>query len=369
MTTIGLICEYNPFHNGHLYHIEKIKEKYPNSLLILVLNGYFLERGNISIQNKKVKTEISLIEGIDIVVELPAFFGTQSADQFANAAVTLLNSLHVEKIIFGSEENDLDKLKKIAKTEISAKDSDEVKQLLNAGLNYPTALAKILDCNFSFKPNDLLGISYLKSIYENNYNIECITIKRTNEYHDTLEDAKIISGDNIRQKIIEKQSIQFYLPTISFQNISQIDENILFNLLKYKIFDSNNLSDYLDVDEGLEYKLKKEINNSSNINELIKNCKSKRYTYNKLSRMLVHILLSITKKDASITKLTYIKILGFNKLGQKYLKSIKKELLLPTKIDYDSPIYRTEIQASLIYDIITHENNYQFELKNKPIIK
>ena len=141
MTIIGLICEYNPFHNGHLYHLKKIKEKYPDSLLILCLNGYFLERGEISIINKFAKVQIALENNIDIVIELPVLFGCQSADNFATNSIKLLDALNVDKIIFGSESNNLNLLMKIAKKQ-EMLNQTIMKQHLKQGDSYSKSLIK-----------------------------------------------------------------------------------------------------------------------------------------------------------------------------------------------------------------------------------
>ena len=125
MEIIGLIAEYNPLHNGHLYHINKIKEKYPNSLLVLVLNGYFLQRGEVSIISKYDKTLLALEYGVDIVISLPTLYGVQSADTFANTSIKLLNYLKVNKIIFGSETNDIDKLTLIANKSLELDESED----------------------------------------------------------------------------------------------------------------------------------------------------------------------------------------------------------------------------------------------------
>ena len=128
MEVIGIIAEYNPFHNGHVYHIKKIKEIYPNSLIILVLNGYFLERGEVSIESVESKTRLALNYGVDIVIELPFIFGSNSADIFSDASIELLNELGVKKIIFGSESNDVDKLKELAKMQLDNEYNDSVKK-------------------------------------------------------------------------------------------------------------------------------------------------------------------------------------------------------------------------------------------------
>ena len=366
METIGIICEYNPFHNGHLYHINKIKELYPDSLIILVLNGYFLERGEISILSKEAKTKIALANNIDIVLELPVIFGTQSADTFAKYSLKILNNFNVNKIIFGSESNNIDLIKEIANKQLNKDFDEKIKIYLDKGINYPTALAKALNINFDFTPNDLLGISYVKDIIKNNYNIEPICIKRTSDYHDKISNDYIVSATNIREKIKNNEDISKYIPINIKDFINNINYNNYFKLLKYKINTDLYLNNYLDVDEGIEYRLKEFINKSNNSEDFITYIKTKRYTYNKINRMFIHILLNFLKSDNQ--DLEYIKILGFNKKGKKYLNKIKDNLKISTNVNKDSIQYKYEIKASIIYDLINNTNTYQYELKNKPII-
>lgn len=368
MKIIGIIAEYNPFHNGHIYHLNKIKKLYPNSLIILVLNGYFLERGEISFLTKEDKTKIALENGIDIVLELPVFFGTQSADTFASISLKILNNFNVDTVIFGSECNNIETLKEIANETLNDKYNTKVKEYLKEGLNYPTSLSKAINININFNnPNDLLAISYIKTIIKNKYNITPICIKRTSTYHDKKSNNSIISASNIRNKIKEKQNIDNFLPTISKNMLKIPNFDLLFKTLKAIIIESPNLSIFLDVDEGLDSRLKKQIIKSNNIGELIKNIKTKRYTYNKVKRMLIHILLGITKGNNN--HLDYIKVLGFNNKGQEYLNKIKKDTKIPLYINKESIQYKYEITASLIYDLINNTNTYKFETSNKPIKK
>lgn len=368
MEVIGIICEYNPFHNGHLYHIQKIKSLYPNSLIILVLNGYFLERGEISILTKEDKAKIALKNNVDIVVELPFLYGTQSADQFANAAVTILNNLGVKKIIFGSESNDIRTLQKIATLQNNEEYQALVKKHLDEGLNYPTALAKALKINdFEFLPNDLLGISYIKAINNQKCDIIPETIKRTSDYKDTSSCDVIVSASNIRKKLEANESIDKYLPKGVLEKTIMINKNSYFQLLKYKINTDYNLGEYLDVDEGIEYRLKKYINISKDLEEFINNVKTKRYTYNKINRMLIHILVGLKRSDKD-TPIDYMKILGFNKNGQKYLNKIKKDLTIPITINPDSTVFKYELKAALIYDLINKTDTFIFEQSKKPVI-
>lgn len=369
MKTIGIIAEYNPFHNGHLEHIKKIKELEKDSLIILVLNGYFLQRGEISLLTKEDKTNIALNNNIDLVVELPFIYGTQSADIFALNAIKILDSLQVDEIIFGSESNNIELLDKIATIELYDQDYQILlKKYLGLGYNYPTALAKALNIKEDFNhPNDLLGISYIKAIKTINSKIIPRTIKRTSDYHDIETDEKIVSASNIREKIKNKKDISKYLPAYVIPYLKT--PKSYFRLIKYKILTDKDLSKYLTVDEGIENRLKKVAIESSSLEELIEKVKTKRYTYTKINRMLIHILIGLTKEDNFNSELSYIKVLGFNNEGKKYLNKIKKESKIPITINRESLIYDYEMKASYIYDLLTNQNTSNFEIKNKPLYK
>ena len=334
MKKIGIIAEFNPFHNGHKYLIDKIKEKYPDSILILVLGGNFTQRGDFSIIDKWKKTELSLKLGIDLVVELPFPFSTQSADYFAYGATTILNYLKVDKLIFGSESNDIKVLEKIVDAQKDDKFNTLVKLYCKSGYNYPTALSLSLEELTNEKittPNDLLGISYIKAIKENNYNIEIETIKRTNDYHEEELEKDISSATSIRKALKEGIDISNQVPKIELDYLNElhyIDD--YFNIIKYKIITEDDLSIYQTVDKEIVKKLKKEILNSNNIDEYIKRIKTKRYTYNKISRMLLHILTNFTKEKAKkYNKISYIRVLGINNTGRNILNSIKKVIEIP----------------------------------------
>ena len=212
MKAIGIICEYNPFHNGHLYHLNKIKEKYKDYIVIAVMNGNYTERGEVTIIDKWKRKDIALEEGVDLVIELPFPFSTQSADFYAYGAITILEKLKCEKVIFGSESNNIEDLKLIAKTQIDNEDFDKlVKIYCKLGYNYPTALSKSIEDLTSKKidtPNDLLGISYIKTILKYNYNIIPETIKRTNSYHHKELSNYISSATAIRQALLNNENVK-----------------------------------------------------------------------------------------------------------------------------------------------------------------
>ena len=372
MKKIGIICEYNPFHNGHLYHLEKIKEKYPDSLIVLVMSSSFTQRGEISILNKWEKTEIALRFGIDLVIELPFVFASQSADIFARGAISILKELQVDTLVFGSESNDPQKLIDIAKIQIENKDYDSiVKAYLDKGENYPTAMSLALSniCKDTVTlPNDILGLSYTKEILKQNANIEIVTIKRTNDFHNKELNNKIVSASAIRNNLND-ENLSNYVPDITYKFLKEKKQNNnYFNYLKYKILsEQEKISIYQTVDEGIHNRILKYIEEANSIDELIQKIKTKRYTYNKLHRMFTHILCGFTKSDAKDIKINYIRILGFNNKGIKYLNKIKKETILPIitnfKKEYES-LLKQETKIEKIYSLVM--NDY-IDYKRKPI--
>ena len=249
------------------------------------------------------------------------------------------------------------------------KDYDsKVKEYLKDGVNYPTALNLALKTNIS-TPNDLLGLSYIKTILKHKYDIEAIAIKRTNDYHDIENDSNIVSASNIRNKIINNEDINKYVPTTKYINI--IDYDLYFKLLKYKIINDDNLDKYLTVDEGIDNRLKKIINECNSIDDLINKTKSKRYTYNRINRMFIHILIGLTKKDKEkCLKNEYIRLLGFNDKGKKYINRIKKDTKIPivsSLKNINSIIKDYDIKAYEIYNMLVDEDVLEFEKSNKII--
>ena len=368
MKSVGIICEYNPFHNGHLYHIKEVKKRYPNYVIIAVINGNFTQRGDVSLIDKWKKTLVAL-DYVDLVAELPFVFGTQAADIFTKGATDILNALKVDAFVFGSESADINKFKKIVKIQKSKEYNEKIKYYLNKGLNYPSSLSKALkDLGITLEnnPNDLLGIGYIRNLKCN----EITAIKRTNDYH-SLELNKIASATSIREALKKGVDVKDYVPKNSYNSLTGLHFlDDYFDLLKYKIISTEDLSIYQTVDEGIENKIKKNILKANSIDELINLVKSKRYTYNKLKRMFLHILCSFTKEEAKRCANTeYIRVLGFNNKGRNYLNSIKKECDLPiiTRYNKSYEMMRIENRVSNIYNI--KKDDYLEEYKHKPIIR
>lgn len=377
MNTIGIIAEYNPFHLGHLYQIDKIKEMYPDSLIIVIISTCFTERGDISIINKWNKTKICLENKVDLVVELPTLYATQSADIFAAGALKILNELKIDTLVFGSECDNVDELINLANIQLNNSSYNMlVKKYLDEGINYPSAMSKALKelSNIKIdKPNDLLALSYIKEIIKNNYSITPISIKRTNDYHSREITGSIINASLIRELYNNKEDINSYVPNNVINYLySDISLNNAYKLLIYSIISSiDQLNKFLDVDEGIENRIIKGINICNSWNELVNYVKTKRYTYNKINRMFIHIMLNIKKSDNNGD--IYIKILGFNNLGKNYLNSIKKDIKLPIFYGYKPNklnVLDIEYRSTYIYSLIVNDNNLiKKEYENKPIIK
>lgn len=377
MKIIGVIAEYNPFHLGHLYQIKKIKEMYKDSLVIVIISTNFTQRGDISIINKWDKAKICLENDIDLVIEFPTLYATQSSDIFANAALRILNELQIDTLVFGTESDDVNTLYDLANIQLNNKDYDNlVQKYLSMGINYPTAMSKALKeiSNITIdKPNDLLGLSYIKEIIKNKYNITPISIKRTNDYHDNEIKNNIISANLIRKLYQDNNDISSYIPKITSKYLyKNISINNAYNLLKYKLItNKDNLFKYLTVDEGIENRIIKYLNKSDAWQDLVINIKTKRYTYNKINRMLLHILLDIKKEDNN--KDIYIRILGFNNKGRIHLNKIKKNINIPIYTKYKEKISSTfdiEFRSTYIYSLIVNDPSLiNREYQNKPIIK
>lgn len=378
MHSVGIICEYNPFHNGHLYHIQKVKELFPEHVLILIVSGNVTERGELSILSKWEKTEIALHYGVDLVVELPFVFASQSADIFCKGAIKILNSLQVEAIVFGSEIGSIEPLIKCAEIQLYSQEYQiRLKEYLKQGSNYPTALSKALmdESNISIdKPNDLLGLGYIKEILKNNYPITPITIKRTNNYHDKNFTGAISSATSIRNHLKESKSIDDTVPNFGKDFLkSPIFLSDFFPYIKYKILSEPNLEKYETVDERISNRFKEKILISNSLEEFLEKTKTKYYTYNRLMRMCSHILFSFTKEEnKQYQDIYYLRILGFSTNGRTYLKEKKKEIDIPILTNYSNDkknLLALEIRITKILSLIKGKSFLEEEIKRKPCIK
>lgn len=292
---------------------------------------------------------------------------------FAYGAISILNMLHIDTLVFGMECDDVEYLIKAAKTQINNSKYDElVQKYLLTGVNYPTALGNALKEMIGYttdKPNDLLAISYIKEIIKNNYKIEPVGIKRTNDYHGKEIKSSIVNASLIRDMLDKNMDVSKYVPIETYKclNMKNFDNGYL--LLKYNISNNENrLFEYLTVDEGIENRILKYYKDCDNWCALVNLIKTRRYTYNKVNRMLMHILLNIKKIDND--KEIYLRVLGFNDIGRNYLKQIKKDIdVINTCKQGINKALDIEINATYIYSLVTGDNSLiEREYKNKPII-
>ena len=336
---IGLIVEYNPFHNGHLHHIQEIDRLFEDNIKIAVMSGDFVQRGEPSLINKFEKIKIALSQGIDIVIELPAFYSTQSAEIFAKGSVNLLNKLSCSHIVFGSESNDLDKLKRIATISLTKEFELSLREFLAEGFSYPTAFSKAL-FDEKLGSNDILAMEYLKAIKVINPKIEACSIKREKTgYYDDEKD-NFSSATYIRKILLdcnEKKEdklnkIKNLVPEFSYKIL---EKNFgvfsclsdFYDLIKYNIIKNySELKNIQDLEVGLENRLYKYSLENLSFEDFFDEVLTKRITISRLQRILLHSLFNLTENitEKVKNKVPFVKILGFSARGQEYLNYLKK---------------------------------------------
>ena len=336
---IGLIVEYNPFHNGHLYHIQEIDRLFEDNIKIAVMSGDYVQRGEPSLINKFEKTKIALSQGIDIVIELPAFYSTQSAEIFAKGSVNILNQLSCNHIVFGSESNDLDKLKRIATISLTKEFQLSLKEFLAEGFSYPTAFSKAL-FDEKLGSNDILALEYLRAIRDINSKIEIYSIKREKTgYYDDEKD-NFASATYIRKVLLDSNEkkenklnkIKNLVPEFSYK---VLEENFgvfsclsdFYDLIKYNIIKNySELKNIQDLEVGLENRLYNYAIKNLSFEDFFNEVLTKRITISRLQRILLHSLFGLTETitEKIKNKVPFVKILGFSTKGQEYLNYLKK---------------------------------------------
>ena len=334
LSATGIVVEYNPFHYGHLYHIEKVKSLSQCDVLIAVMSPHFVQRGEPAILDKWERTEIALKHGVDIVIELPTHLTLQSAEVFAKSAIKLLSMMKVNNIIYGSESLEKPKLSKPNKT------------LLKQGYSY--AKAKNTQ---DFKPNQILGAYYEK--YAQKYKINTQRILRTVDYHDLELHQKISSASAIRKAHFEGQDTTHTTPTNLNEHITTHLE-MSYPLIRYQIFTKHkNLKDYLLVDEGIENLFYKLAMKHDNLEDFLEEATSKRYTKSRIQRTLMHILLQ-TPRD--IEEIKEVRILGMTQNGRNYLNQIKKDVPICTSFK-NYQFKNLEMKSTQVYVSMNPKKN------------
>ncbi len=362
MKVLGVITEYNPFHNGHLHHLVESKKITGADYTVCVMSGNFIQRGEPALLNKWARTEMAIKNGIDLVIELPVSYVLQSAESFAHGAIKILDSLNIiDHICFGSEIGEIEPLQHIAQTLVNEPKeiSNQLKQLLNKGYSFPKARELAVTTYFKKQkfdfnvqdimssPNNILGIEYLKALYRLNSPIKPATIKRHKTgYHSLETQDDIASATAIRtmlQDNLDLENIKKYIPQCSYNVLmneitagripiftESFDSAIITLLRKLS---ASALETYPDVGEGLEHRIIKAAHTCGTVENMIDSIKTKRYTRTRLQRIIYNVLLGITKDMLNTFQhyggSQYIRVLGLNEKGMELIKIAKKRASLP----------------------------------------
>ena len=400
MNITGIITEYNPFHNGHMHHLQECKKNTKCDGVICIMSGNFMQRGGPAIIDKWKRAQMAIENGVDLVIELPTYYAVSSAEFFAYGSVSILNSLEiVNNLFFGSECGDIKSLTKIAQTLVEEpwEFKEILKRNINSGLTFAKAreLALIEFTNDNYieniisSSNNILGIEYIKAILKLNSPIVPFTLKREgSSYNDKLLSTSFSSATSIREALKNKNDITFIkdaMPEKSFNILRELKnsnypytfEESKCQYIKYLIttncINFNNIS---EIKEGIDKKISKEIENSTSLDDLILNIKSKRYTYTKIARILTQIYIGFYKEDYSkmnLEKYHYVRVLAFNKKGREILSLIKKKSSIPliTKLpkNTENPLLKLDIAATKAYSILNSKLKANSDYLISPIIK
>ena len=376
MNVLAIIAEYNPMHNGHVFQINEAKKIANADFVITCMGGNFTQRGNTSIVSKFEKTKMALLNGSDMVIELPTIYSVSSSENFAYGAIKILKELNfVTHISFGIEEENIQKLQDIA--ELLQNEPlgycKILKEQLDLGVSYPEARAKAVSIylnNVEYETimqgsNNILAIEYLKQMKKQKANFVPIGIKRNKvSYNSTKIIEDYASSSAIRKFIYNNELLQIksVMPKSAYEilinNIKNgtynIDLNNYSKIIIYKLrtMSLKQISNLPDVNEGIENLIKSSADKTNNISELIKLVKSKRYTQTRIQRILIYTLLNITKQDTKISKKTspYIRVLGCTKKGQKLLKEIPQNRLITSLKKYEQNKLNKNITRMLEID-------------------
>ncbi|MBK5245889.1 MAG: nucleotidyltransferase [Peptostreptococcaceae bacterium] len=390
MKVLGIIAEYNPFHNGHLYHLRESKKNTGADFVIAVMSGNFVQRGEPALINKWERAKVAVENGIDLVIELPVAFACNNSELFARGAVEILNGLGcVTHISFGSEEGTLDNLKMIAR--VLATENEVFKEVLKENLQTGSSFAKAREravnsaagMNFSGiikGSNNILAIEYLKQLELTKSNMIPVTLKRKGPaYNDKEAFGDFASATLIRDILKTQGDACSYIPEVTLNSIKKQGALLyledFYQLIFGKLLQipNNELKGMYSVSEGLENRIKNQLRRSDDIQKLIETVCSKRYTETRIKRVLIHSLLNLDKlkiNEIINNKINYCRVLGFSGNGAKLLKRIKKDQLndlqiitnINKEIDAQDKrwlLLNYDVLSSDLYNLVAKANIYE----------
>ncbi|MCC5895113.1 MAG: nucleotidyltransferase [Alkalibacterium sp.] len=392
MRACGIIAEYNPFHNGHLYHLKEAKRKTGADVMIVVMSGNFLQRGEPAITDKWSRAKTALENGADLVVELPVDYSVQPADFFAEGAVSILNSLNCDVICFGSEEGKRQPFEEAAKLVVD--NEDELNRLFKTNhhknrtyaQNFNTVLTSYftsfpLDLSL---PNNILGFAYAKEIIRNQFPMTIETIPRLNsQYHDDELDMThtVASATAIRTALLKNnRPIEAIKPFAPVQTVESLETHPalswrdFFPFLSYQIslLSTKELGQIYMMETGLEYRFKEMIDRAYSMEELLERMKTKQLTWVSLQRICFHILMNNTKESMRdrMKEIKAVRLLGFSSNGQGYINQYKKEFsvqLIANINKKTAGLVSQDIRAGNVYRSGNKNDIAQQDYYTKPI--
>ena len=343
MKVCGIVAEYNPFHNGHVYQLKQIRENLNPDVIVVVMSGAFVQRGEPAILDKWLRAKCAVENGADLVIELPFEYAIQAAQGFAEGAIAILKQAGITHLCFGSEIGNSENLMDIAETPVN---TDHLREMLDEGYGYPEAYSLLTS---AMGPNDILGVSYLKQLKDSD--ITPFVIRRTNDYHDeTLQE--IASATAIRKAALNKEDTSKATPmdlAEPHDELSAYYPYIRTLLLTMKKAD---LANIFLFSEGIENHLVKCAEQCDDYDSFMNMATTRRYTSSRIRRCLVCLMMQYTKEDHKHCE-AMIRPLAFNAKGQAYLKTLaKQEKQIASKFSQLSEHERkTAYKATVVYTL------------------
>lgn len=388
LKSCGVIVEYNPFHSGHEYHLMEARKKSGADVIIAVMSGNFLQRGEPAIVDKWHRAQAALENGADLVIELPLAYSVQSADYFAGGAVSLLQALSVEHLCFGTDSSERLDYEGFAKFNIENEDVIQAafQALKSEGLSYPQQMTKVYQTLYpewplsDKSPNHILGMSYAKANQNYQKPMMLHPIQRIGAaYHtETINRESHTSATAIRSKLKEGEEgeVATYLAKEMLNSLREqplVDWQQAWPLLKYQLVNMSvsDLGDIYQMAEGIEYRIKEKALTAESFETFVDLVKNKRFTWTRLQRLSIYILLGIKEKDVKkVRENPYIRVLGFNKKGREFLGQAKESLDIPliTNVNQkNEELLSLDIKAGQIYQLLGDGIANQ-DYQRKPII-
>lgn len=355
MKICGIVVEYNPFHNGHAHHIQKARELSQCDVLVAVMSGNFVQRGEPAILDKWQRARIAIEYGVDCVIELPYIYATQSASHFAKGALDCLKIAQIDTLVFGSESNNLIELQEMAQSCIHV---DHLKESLQSGNSFPKAYGLLAK---EMEPNDILGVAYLKELL--NTSITPYTIQRTVHYHDQEIHQEIASASAIRKAVFDKNSYENATPMANELTTSPVVHlKDFYPYLRTILLTSNpqELSNIFLFNEGIENHLVNIAMHCSTFEEFMNQATTRRYTSSRIQRSCIQLLNRVTKEEVKkLPPLDTIRILAFNEQGREYLKHLSTlEVKVASKFaQIPAPYRKLEFRTTLLYTSLMNEEH------------